>query len=145
MKHKLSQYIVIIPLLTFSISTFSSEEILSVMELKQCPDSPNCVSSQSLSESHKISPLPYKSSSEEAIQQIKKIILALPGTKLIEEKDQYLHFEFRTYFFRFVDDVEIVIDDSEKVIHLRSASRVGYSDFGTNRRRIEEIKNKFIQ
>jgi len=89
--------------------------------------------------------LPYKSSSEEAIQQIKKIILALPGAKLIEEKDQYLHFEFRTYFFRFVDDVEIVIDDSEKVIHLRSASRVGYSDFGTNRRRIEEIKNKFIQ
>lgn len=141
--HKLKQKIVIISLLTFSISAFSNEEKLSVMKLKQCPDSPNCVSSQSTSASHKINPLPYSSSPEEATQQIKKIILALSGTKLIEEKDQYLHFEFRSLVFRFIDDVEIVIDDSEKVIHLRSASRVGYSDFGANRRRIEKIKNKF--
>jgi uncharacterized protein (DUF1499 family) len=90
-------------------------------------------------------PLPYKSSANEALQQIKKTILALPRTQLIEEKDQYLHIEFTTLIFRFVDDVEIIIDDSEKVIHLRSASRVGHSDLGANRRRIEQIKNKFQQ
>lgn len=145
MKHKRKQKIVIISLLIFSISAFSNEEKLSVMKLKQCPDSPNCVSSQSTSASHKINSLPYNSSPEEAIQQIKKIILALSGTKLIEEKDQYLHFEFKSFVFRFIDDVEIVVDDSAKVIHLRSASRVGYSDFGANRRRIEKIKNKFTQ
>jgi len=113
------------------------------MKLKKCPNSPNCVSSQSDSSSHKILPLPYKSSANEALQQIKKTILALPRTQLIEEKDQYLHIEFTTLIFRFVDDVEIIIDDSEKVIHLRSASRVGHSDLGANRRRIEQIKNKF--
>ncbi len=115
------------------------------MKLKKCPNSPNCVSSQSDSSSHKILPLPYKSSAKEALQQIKKTTLSLPRTKLIEEKDKYLHIEFTTLFFRFVDDVEIIIDDSEKVIHLRSASRVGHSDFGANRRRTEEIKNKFLK
>jgi uncharacterized protein (DUF1499 family) len=132
-------------ILTLPVPAFPIKEILSVMKLKQCPTSPNCVSSQSQSELHKITPLLYKSSSEQAMQQIKKTILAFPRTKLIEEKEHYLHVEFRTLFFRFIDDVEIVIDDLEKVIHLRSASRVGHSDFGTNRRRIEEIKSKFMQ
>ena len=141
MKHN----IITILLLTFSIPTFSNEEILSVMKLKQCPDSPNCVSSQSHSTSHQIEPLSYRSSSEEAMQQIKQIMLAFPRTKLIEEKKQYLHVEFKTFIFRFVDDVEIIVDDSEKIIHLRSASRVGRSDFGTNRRRIEKIKSQFKQ
>jgi len=129
----------------YPILAFSNQEIISNMKLKQCPDSPNCVSSQSNSDSHQISPLPYKSSAEEALQQIKKTILAFPRTKLIEEKDQYLHVEFKSLIFRFIDDVEIIVDDSEKVIHLRSASRVGHSDLGANRRRIEEIKNHFLQ
>jgi len=136
---------ILIILFAFPVFSFSNEIRLTSMKLKQCPDSPNCVSSQSRSESHKISPLSYKSSAEEAMQQIKKIILALPRTTLIEEKNQYLHVEFKTFFLRFVDDVEIIVDDVEKKIHLRSASRVGHSDFGTNRRRIEEIKNKFLQ
>ncbi len=144
MKYEFKRNFVAIFLLILPVSAFSNEEILSIMKL-QCPDTPNCVSSQSDSASHKISPLSYTSTVKEAMQQIKKTILALPRTKLIKEKDQYLHVEFRTLVFRFVDDVEIVIDDSEKVIHLRSASRVGFSDFGTNRRRIEAIKNNFLQ
>lgn len=144
MKYEFKRNFVAIFLLILPVSAFSNEEILSIMKL-QCPDTPNCVSSQSDSASHKISPLSYTSTVKEAMQQIKKTILALPRTKLIKEKDQYLHVEFRTLVFRFVDDVEIVIDDSEKVIHLRSASRVGFSDFGTNRRRIEVIKNNFLQ
>ena len=139
------QRILIAIILIYPVLAFSNQEIIPTMKLKQCPNSPNCVSSQSDSEAHQISPLSYQSSVEEAMQQIKKTILAFPRTTLIEEKDQYLHVEFKTLIFRFIDDVEIMVDDSKKVIHLRSASRVGYSDLGTNRRRIEEIKNNFLQ
>jgi uncharacterized protein (DUF1499 family) len=139
------QRILIANIFIYPVLAFSNQEILPTMKLKQCPNSPNCVSSQSDSETHQISPLSYQSSAEEALQQIKKTILDFPRTTLIEEKDQYLHVEFKSLIFRFVDDVEIIVDDSEKVIHLRSASRAGYSDLGTNRRRIEEIKNNFLQ
>lgn len=139
------QHNIIAIILIYPALVFSNQEIIPNMKLKQCPDSPNCVSSQSDSESHKISPLPYKSSAEEAMHHIKKTILAFPRTKLIEEKDQYLHVEFKSFIFRFIDDVEIIVDDSENVIHLRSASRVGHSDLGANLRRVEEIKNNFLQ
>lgn len=139
-KHALIAVLFMLPVTVFSI-----EDKFPMMKLKQCPGSPNCVSSQSDSEIHKISPLPYKSSYKEVMGQIKKVIFSFPRTKIVEEKKQYLHVEFKTFFFRFVDDVEIIIDDSEKMIHFRSASRVGHSDFGTNRRRIEEIKSKFLQ
>jgi uncharacterized protein (DUF1499 family) len=139
------QHNIIAIILIYPALVFSNQEIIPNMKLKQCPDSPNCVSSQSNSESHKISPLSYQSSAEEAMQHIKKTILAFPRITLIEEKNQYLHVEFKTLIFRFIDDVEIIVDDSEKVIHLRSASRAGHSDLGTNRRRIEEIKNNFLQ
>ncbi len=115
------------------------------MKLLQCPNSPNCVSSQSDSDTHKTSPLPYQTSAIVALKKIKKVILAIPNTQLKTENDHYLHIEFTSQLFKFIDDVEIVINEEEKVIHLRSASRTGYWDFGTNRRRIEKIKEHFLQ
>lgn len=132
-------------LLLISTTVFSNENILSMKPLNQCPDSPNCVSSQSHSPSHKISPLPYTSSPDEVIQYIKKVMLTFPRTTFTEEKDNYLHIEFKSLIFRFIDDVEIIIDETEKMIHFRSASRVGHSDLGVNRRRIEKIKIKITQ
>ena len=64
----------------------------------------------------------------------------MPRAKLIEEDDSYLHFEFTSLLLRFVDDVEFLFDEESKTIHFRSASRVGYGDFGVNRRRMEEIR-----
>ena len=113
------------------------------MKLKQCPNSPNCVSSQSSSATHKIAPISYKTSIGVARERIKKIILALPHTQLMQETDLFFHFEFKTSIFKFVDDVEIIFDDSKKLIHLRSASRVGHWDLGANRRRVEEIRKLF--
>jgi uncharacterized protein (DUF1499 family) len=52
--------------------------------------------------------------------------------------------EFRSALFRFVDDVEFVLDDSARVIHFRSASRAGYYDFGVNRRRMQEISDRYL-
>ena len=114
------------------------------MKLKPCPDSPNCVSSQSRSDSQRINPLPYKTAPRHALARIKNLISAMPGAKLVREEENYLHFEFTTRIMKFVDDVEIALDKTEKQIHLRSASRVGYWDLGTNRRRLEKIRKKFL-
>ena len=109
-------------------------------ELKACPDSPNCVSSRSGDEEHGIDPLALKSSPSEAVAELKEIILAMDGASVITETDDYLHAEFKSSIFGFVDDVEFQIDGAKKIIHVRSASRVGYSDLGVNRERIEAIR-----
>lgn len=71
---------------------------------------------------------------------VKDSILSLPRTKLVEEDETYLHYEFTSLLLRFVDDVEFLFADETKTIHFRSASRTGHSDFGVNRRRMEEIR-----
>jgi uncharacterized protein (DUF1499 family) len=73
---------------------------------------------------------------------LKAVIPALPRTKLIEDEELYLHYEFRSLLLRFVDDVEFLFDEKAKIIHFRSASRVGYGDFGVNRRRMEDIRSR---
>jgi len=64
----------------------------------------------------------------------------LPRTKLVEEDESYLHYEFSSLLLRFVDDVEFLFDDETKTIHFRSASRTGYGDLGVNRQRMEQVR-----
>ncbi|MEZ4865516.1 MAG: DUF1499 domain-containing protein [Caldilineaceae bacterium] len=113
--------------------------------LAPCPDSPNCVSTQSdpADQTHYIAPIAYTGSLAAAREQLLAIIADLPRTKVILTKENYLHTEFRSRIFRFVDDVEFYFDDEAKVIHFRSASRVGYGDLGVNRKRMEEIREKW--
>ena len=73
---------------------------------------------------------------------VKTTVAGLPRTKLIEEDDTYLHYECTSLLLRFVDDVEFVFDDEAKLIHFRSASRIGYGDLGVNRRRMEGIRSR---
>ena len=108
-----------------------------------CPKSPNCVSTQSTDEKHKIDPLQYNSTLTEARDKIKNIVGSLKRTKIITESDNYLHFEFRTATFKFVDDVEFYLDDKEKLIHFRSAARLGWSDMGVNRKRMGKIRELY--
>ena len=108
-----------------------------------CPKSPNCVSTQSTDKQHKMSPLIYNISPEEAKSKILRIINSLKRTRIKTETENYIHVEFRTAVFRFVDDVEFYFDDSEKIIHFRSAARLGYSDMGVNRKRMENITTLF--
>lgn len=111
--------------------------------LPPCPDSPNCVSSESNNSRHRITPLRYRGSKEEAFQRLKGIILDLPRTRLVEEEGNYLHFEFHSLLFGFVDDVEFYVRPDDAELDVRSASRTGYWDLGVNRRRIEEIRAAF--
>ena len=63
--------------------------------------------------------------------------------RVVKLEDNYIHAEFISFIFRFVDDVEFYFDDEQKLIQIKSASRVGYSDLGVNRRRIEKIRKQF--
>ncbi|HEX3203164.1 MAG TPA: DUF1499 domain-containing protein [Nitrospiraceae bacterium] len=109
-----------------------------------CPDSPNCVSTLAPAQDsrHAIGPYRYSKTRLDAKAVLKAIIGGLPRTKLIEEEDGYLHYEFTSLLLRFVDDVEFLFEEASKTIHFRSASRVGYGDFGVNRRRMEDIRSQ---
>ena len=108
-------------------------------KFQTCPKSPNCISSQSTNEKHKMDPLNYSASIDEEKIKIKKIIESFKRTRLITEENNYLHFEFRTATFKFVDDVEFYFDDSSKLIHFRSAAQKGYSDMGVNKKRMKKV------
>ena len=107
-----------------------------------CPPFPNCVSSQSEDERHRIDPIRFTSTPGEAMERIKKVVKAMKRTTLVRESPDYLLVEFRT-LLGFVDDGEFYVDGSQKVIHLRSASRVGQWDWGVNRKRMETIRMEF--
>jgi uncharacterized protein (DUF1499 family) len=112
--------------------------------LAPCPDSPNCVSSQSEDPGHKIAPFEYTGTPESGFARLRKILAARPDTRITISIPTYLKVEFRT-FLGFVDDGEFYLDTEKKVIECRSASRSGYWDLGTNRSRMEEIRNQFDQ
>jgi len=106
-------------------------------KLAPCPDTPNCVSSQSNDSEHSIKPLPYV-----AIAEIKKVVENMERTTIIEESENYLYAEFKSKLMGFVDDVEFHKDDINQVVNVRSASRLGKSDLGVNRKRVEAIREK---
>jgi uncharacterized protein (DUF1499 family) len=109
-------------------------------KLTPCPDSPNCVSSQSEDPRHYIEPLHFTGPLEVARKKLIQVLHSMGGVKIITETNNYFHVAFTSRLFRFVDDVEFYIVENGSVIHVRSASRVGYSDLGVNRKRIEKIR-----
>ena len=120
-----------------------SAENFVVRQLPPCPQSPNCVSSQSTDPEHFIEPLKYQGALDEAKARLKQAITALPRTRIMEDEPTYLRAECTSLIFRFTDDLECAFDDTTKVIHVRSASRIGYSDLGANRKRIETVRQLF--
>ena len=113
---------------------------MNVRILAACPSSPNCVSTQAQDAGHAIAPIRYRKSRAEAKGALKTAVRSLPRTKLVEEDEGYLHYEFTSLLLRFVDDVEFLFDDETKTLHFRSASRIGYSDLGANRTRMEQVR-----
>jgi uncharacterized protein (DUF1499 family) len=112
-------------------------------KLSPCPGSPNCVSTQASGDKHKIDPIRYTGTEEQAKQLLVQVISSMKRSKIITDEGDYIHAEFTSLIFRFVDDVEFSFDDGSKLIHFRSASRLGYSDLGTNRKRMEAIRKGF--
>jgi uncharacterized protein (DUF1499 family) len=98
------------------------------------------VSTEAQDQRHAIAPFRYKKSRAEAKEALKAVIRSLPRTTLVEEDESYLHYEFTSLLLRFVDDVEFLFDEDTKTVRFRSASRVGYGDFGVNRQRMEQVR-----
>jgi uncharacterized protein (DUF1499 family) len=116
--------------------------------LAPCPETPNCVSSFAPKSDavHYVAPFRYQDTREDARRRLIALLKNPPGKEsvtVVEENEQYIRAEFRTSFFRFTDDVEFNFPPDAEIIHVRSASRVGRSDLGTNRRRIEELRALF--
>ena len=113
--------------------------------LAPCPRTPNCVSTQAPPGSKRMDPIPYTGSLAEAREKLLRVLRAHPRTRIVREEPDFLKAECRSRIFRFVDDVELVLDDTAKEIHFRSASRLGRKDFGVNRQRMEEIRRAFLE
>jgi uncharacterized protein (DUF1499 family) len=111
-------------------------------KLRDCPNSPNCVSSQSIDAEHKIAPLSYTGEPAKALADLKSVISSLPRTKIITANDNYIYAEFTSALMGYVDDVEFYLNTDKQIIEVRSASRLGESDLGVNRDRIETIRAK---
>jgi len=112
--------------------------------LAPCPKSPNCVSSLSDDKSNYVEPLIYKGSQEEAREKLVSVIDSMKRSEIVTAKTNYIHATFKSALFGFLDDVEFSFDDERKSINVRSASRTGYYDLGVNRRRVEEIRRRFM-
>ena len=113
--------------------------------LAACPNKPNCVSSQAAASDkrHYIGALTYSGEPAQARERLQLAIAGMKRGRTVEREANYWRVEFTSALLRFVDDVEFLFDDNARRIEVRSASRVGYSDFGVNRRRIEEIRRRF--
>lgn len=112
-------------------------------KLRPCPASPNCVSSRSSDQDHFIEPLKYQDGRAQARERLIAVIESMDRARISEIEDDYIHAEFTSALFRFVDDVEFYFPADVQVIEVRSASRLGYYDFGVNRRRVERIRVEF--
>jgi uncharacterized protein (DUF1499 family) len=113
--------------------------------LKPCPKTPNCVSTEATDKTHAIAPFRYKSSAAEAMKRLHEVLKRMPRTKIVAADATTIRAEFRTALFGFVDDGVFVVDDATKTIRFRSASRVGRSDLGVNRRRMEAIRSELAK
>jgi uncharacterized protein (DUF1499 family) len=136
MKFKLIVYLIV---MTLSTATQASEK-----KLAACPNSPNCVSSQA-TDDHFIEPFKIIGNAEEAWAALKNALIGQSRTVITSETANTLHAEATSLVFRFVDDVDAILDADAKLIHIRSASRVGYGDFGVNRKRVEALRSQLQQ
>lgn len=141
-----SKFAAIIMVITSSV-IFTSNAIAATSDLgihdshlSGCPESPNCVVSQNGDETHAIAPIPYHTDLATARETLLKVLSVVPRTTIIQQTDNYIQAEAKSRIFGFIDDVEFYFPENEPVIQMRSASCVGESDLGVNRRRLEQIR-----
>jgi uncharacterized protein (DUF1499 family) len=113
--------------------------------LAPCPASPNCVSSQADpagDAGHYVAPIAFKGDPQAAWEALRRVVAESERAAIVGEADGYLHAEFASRLMGFVDDLECLLDAPARRIHVRSASRLGYRDFGVNRGRVEALRRR---
>jgi uncharacterized protein (DUF1499 family) len=113
--------------------------------LAPCPERPNCVSTAATDSAKHMNAWSFTVPAATARAAIEQIVRAHPRTNIIDTREDYVHATFTSRIFRFVDDVEFRIDTTTRTVHFRSASRVGYSDLGVNRRRMTALREDFLR
>jgi uncharacterized protein (DUF1499 family) len=114
-------------------------------KLATCPTSPNCVSSDAADDDHHIESFRLVGSPVEAWRITQSLVATLPRTKIITVENNYLHAECRSALFGFVDDLELHLRPEERMMAVRSAARLGYADFGVNRKRVEQLRSELLR
>ncbi len=112
---------------------------------KRTPNNVNSQADQIADPEHFIESLRYPGDAKQGWAALRQAVDAMPRVKVIKSEPNYLYAEFSTRLMGFVDDTEFYLDENSRVIHVRSASRLGSSDFGVNRERIETIRAKLAQ
>jgi uncharacterized protein (DUF1499 family) len=108
--------------------------------LLSCPESPNCVSTEAQDDRHKIDAFHLKEDFIKNWLEIQRVVSALPRSAVVKADATCLHATFKSRVLRFVDDLELFLNPSNGIISIRSAARIGYWDFGVNRRRVEQLR-----
>lgn len=119
----------------------------SPVRLPACPDRPNCVITQAegaVRDGQYIEPLPFTGDAATAMRRLAVALGALPGCTVTEMDGLTVRAQCRSKVFGFIDDVVCVADPAASVVHLRSAARSGWWDFGANRDRAEQLRRRFL-
>ena len=111
-------------------------------KLAGCPGPDNCVSSQAVEPDRRIAPLAADGPEAEVMDRLARAIAGMDGGEVAVRRGNYLRAVFTSRFWRFRDDLECLYDREAGRIEVRSASRVGYSDFGVNRKRVERLRER---
>lgn len=116
------------------------------MQFLPVPESPNCVMSMLPKDNEKyVEPLSFSDGKvEEPIEFMKDLMVEEFGAKVLYQNEKYLHVTVQTKLMRYIDDVEFIWDEESRVLQVRSCSRLGYSDLGVNRERVERMR-KFVR
>ncbi|MSQ18746.1 MAG: DUF1499 domain-containing protein [Betaproteobacteria bacterium] len=119
-------------------------------KLKPPSGTTNSVSSQAglyadhpMREAASVAPIRYAGDGAAALARLRAVVEAMDRAKIVRSEPLYLHAEFTSKWFKFVDDVEFLVDESAGVMHVRAAARLGQKDFGVNRARVEMIRARF--
>lgn len=113
--------------------------------LAPCPSTPNCVSSDAADSAHAIPAFQLVVPPVEAWRALRAVLESLPRIQIITVTDDYVHAECSSAVFGFVDDLELHLRLGQNSIAVRSASRLGHSDFGVNRKRVDGLRSLLIE
>lgn len=127
-----------------TLLTFGSQLLMAQPTLTPCPNSPNCVSSM-MTDEHFIEPFKLNAERSVSMEQLAHALKEIEPRIQIQYDEASLSAQVTSFFFRFVDDVDLIYDAQHQRVHVRSASRLGYYDFGVNRRRIEQWRQALQQ
>lgn len=114
--------------------------------LAPCPDMPNCVSSQASEDDleHYVAPIVYRGDVMDVQLNVEQFILEMTDSRILQSRLGYSHIEVSSPLFGFKDDLELYFPEADSVMHVRSASRVGYDDLGVNRERVRQIRELLV-